>query len=143
MQTVEPLLLDTHIWIWVAENLTARLSTSCIDAIRLARREERLLVSAISVWEVAILDAKGRITLSANCHEWVNLGIKGQNIELVDLSPEIAIDSTRLPEGFHADPADQIIVATARNRNAVLVTADRAILKYSRTKHVRVLDARA
>jgi len=75
---LRPLLLDTHIWIWVAENLTAKLSTSCIDGIRLARRQERLLVSAISVWEVAILDAKGRITLSANCHEWVNLGIKGQ-----------------------------------------------------------------
>jgi PIN domain nuclease of toxin-antitoxin system len=143
MLTNEPLLLDTHVWIWVAENVTAKLSISCAESIRLASRQRRLLVSAISVWEVAILDAKKRISLYTNCLDWVYLGLKGQNIELVDLSPEIAIDSTRLPEGFHADPADRILIATARNRNAILVTADRAILEYSRSKHVRVLDARA
>jgi len=143
MLTNEPLLLDTHVWIWVAENVTAKLSASCAETIRLASRQRRLLVSAISVWEVAILDAKKRISLYTNCLDWVYLGLKGQNIELVDLSPEIAIDSTRLPEGFHADPADRILIATARNRNAILVTADRAILEYSRSKHVRVLDARA
>jgi PIN domain nuclease of toxin-antitoxin system len=143
MLTNEPLLLDTHVWIWVAENVTAKLSTSCAESIRLASRQRRLLVSAISVWEVANLDVKKRISLYTNCLDWVYLGLKGQNIELVDLSPEIAIDSTRLPEGFHADPADRILIATARNRNAILVTADRAILEYSRAKHVRVLDARA
>src|SRR5579859_1109542 len=142
MRIVEQLLLDTHVWIWISENLTARLSISCIEAIRLARREERLLVSAISVWEVANLDAKRRITLSTNFRDWVNLG-RGQNIEFVDLTPEIAIDSTQLRDGFHADPADRILIATARNRNAILVTADRAIIEYSSRKHVRVLDARA
>ena len=142
MLTDEPLLLDTHVWIWVAENVTAKLSTSCIENIRLASRQRRLLVSAISVWEVANLDAKKRISLYTNCLDWVYLGLRGQNIELVELSPEIAIDSTRLPEGFHADPADRILIATARNRNAILVTADRAILEYSRAKHVRAFDAR-
>jgi PIN domain nuclease of toxin-antitoxin system len=141
MLTGEPLLLDTHVWIWVAESLTANLSAFCVDSIRLARQEERLLVSVFSVWEVANLEAKGRISLFTNCRDWVDLGLR-QNIELADLSPEIAIDSTRLPGIFHADPADRILVATARNRNAVLVTADRAILEYSRAKHVRVLDAR-
>lgn len=141
MLTSEPLLLDTHVWIWVAENLTANLSVSCQESIRLARQEGRLLVSVISVWEVANLDAKKRIALFTNCRDWVDLGLR-QNIELVDLSPEIAIDSTRLPDGFHADPADRILVATARNRNAILITADRAILEYSRSKHVRALKAR-
>jgi PIN domain nuclease of toxin-antitoxin system len=141
MLTGEPLLLDTHVWIWVAESLTANLSAFCVDSIRLARQEERLLVSVFSVWEVANLEAKGRISLFTNCRDWVDLGLR-QNIELADLSPEIAIDSTRLPGIFHADPADRILVATARNRNAVLVTADRAILEYSRSKHVRALDAR-
>jgi PIN domain nuclease of toxin-antitoxin system len=141
MLTGEPLLLDTHVWIWVAESLTANLSAFCVDSIRLARQEERLLVSVFSVWEVANLEAKGRISLFTNCRDWVDLGLR-QNIELADLSPEIAIDSTRLPGNFHADPADRILVATARNRNATLVTADREILDYSRSKHVRVLDAR-
>jgi PIN domain nuclease of toxin-antitoxin system len=141
MLTGEPLLLDTHVWIWVAENLSANLSASCQESIRLARQEERLLVSVISVWEVANLDAKKRIALFTNCRDWVDLGLR-QNIELVDLSAEIAIDSTRLPDAFHADAADRILVATARNRNAVLVTADHAILEYSRSKHVRALKAR-
>src|SRR5947209_2491953 len=143
MQTVEPLLLDTHVWIWVAELVPGKLSPACVQKIRAAGLAGQLLISAISVWEVASLDAKKRVLLSEGCHEWVREALRGRGIELVHLTPEIAIDSTRIPEGFHADPADRILIATARNRNAVLVTADRAILKYSRTKHVRVLDARA
>jgi len=143
MQTVEPLLLDTHVWIWVAEPIPGKLSPACVEKIRVAGLAGRLLISAISVWEVASLDAKKRVLLSTGCYEWVREALRGPGIELVDLTPEIAIDSTRLPEGFHADPADRILIATARNRNATLVTADRAILKYSRSKHVRVLDARA
>ena len=88
MLTDEPLLLDTHVWIWVAENVTAKLSTSCAESIRLASRQRRLLVSAISVWEVANLDVKKRISLYTNCLDWVYLGLKGQNIELVELLPE-------------------------------------------------------
>lgn len=143
MQTVELLLLDTHVWIWTAEPIPGKLSPSCVEKIRVAGRAGQLLISAISVWEVAILDAKQRILLSTGCHEWVREALRGPGIEFVDLTPEIAIDSTRLPEGFHADPADRILIATARNRNAVLVTADHAIIKYSHSKHVRVLDARA
>jgi PIN domain nuclease of toxin-antitoxin system len=143
MLTVEPLLLDTHIWFWLAEGTPGKLSPTCLKKIRAASGSGELLISVISVWEVANLDAKKRVLLSLDCHEWVRQALRGPVIELVDLSPEIAIDSTRLPEGFHADPADRILIATARNRNAILVTADRAILEYSRSKHVRVLDARA
>ena|SRR6266853_1272386 len=143
MLTVEPLLLDTHVWFWLAEATSGKLSPTCLHRIRSASGAGGILISAISVWEVANLDAKKRVALSIGCHEWVREALRGPGIELVDLSPEIAIESTRLPEGFHADPADRILIATARNRNAILVTADRAILEYSRSKHVRVLDARA
>jgi PIN domain nuclease of toxin-antitoxin system len=143
MQTVEPLLLDTHVWIWIAELIPGKLSPACVEKIRAAGLAGQLLISAISVWEIATLDAKQRVLLSTGCYEWVREALQGPGIEFVDLTPEIAIDSTRLPEGFHADPADRILIATARNRNAVLVTADRAIIKYSHSKHVRVLDARA
>jgi Uncharacterized protein conserved in bacteria len=143
MQTVEPLLLDTHVWIWTAEPIPGKLSPACIEKIRAAGLAGQLLISAISVWEVAILDAKQRVLLSTGCHEWVREALRGPGIEFVDLTPEIAIDSTRLPDGFHADPADRILIATARNRNAILVTADRAMIEYSHRKHVRVLDARA
>ncbi len=137
------LLLDTHVWFWLAEATPGKLSPSCLEKIRAASLTSDLLISAISVWEVANLDAKKRVLLSLACHDWVREALRGPGIELADLSPEIAIDSTRLPGVFHADPADRILVATARNRNAVLVTADRAIIEYSRARQVRVLDARA
>jgi PIN domain nuclease of toxin-antitoxin system len=143
MLTVEPLLLDTHVWFWLAQATSGKLSQTCLQKIRAASVDGGILISAISVWEVANLDAKKRVALSIGCHDWVREALRGPGIELAELSPEIAIESTRLPEGFHADPADRILIATARNHNATLVTADRAILEYARSKHVRVLDARA
>lgn len=135
------LLLDTHVWIWIAEGIPGKVSRSCLDQIRIASREQRLLVSAISVWEVANLDVKRRISLSENCIAWVYRGLRDYGIELAELSPEIAIDSTRLPNYLHGDPADRILVATARHRNATLVTGDRRILEYARSRHVRAVDA--
>ena len=136
------LLLDTHVWIWIVEGMHEKLSRFWVEEIRAANQKARLLLSVISVWEVAMLEAKGKISLCMNCRQWVHSGLNDYGVELTELSPEIAIDSTRLPCGLHSDPADRIIVATARNRNATLVTADRAILEYSRAKHVRVVDAR-
>jgi PIN domain nuclease of toxin-antitoxin system len=136
------LLLDTHVWIWIVEGMEDKLSSLCIERIRVANQQDRLLLSAISVWEVAILEMKKKISLCMSCQEWVHRGLSDYGVELADLSPEVAIESTRLPGGFHADPADRIIVATARNRNATVVTVDRAILAYSRSKHVRAIDAR-
>src|SRR6266566_3368832 len=135
------LLLDTHAWIWLAEGIPGKLAGSCLDRIRVAGREQRLLVSAISVWEVSMLEVKGRISLSGSCLHWVYRGLGKHGIELAELSPEIAVDSTRLPDNFHADAADRILVATARHRNATLVTADRFILEYSRSGYVRAIDA--
>ena len=88
-----------------------------------------------------MLDARKKVLLSTGCDQWVRTALRGPGIELVELSPEIAIDSTRLPDGFQADPADRILVATARHRNATFVTADRAILKYARSGHVRAADS--
>jgi PIN domain nuclease of toxin-antitoxin system len=90
--------------------------------------------------ESATLEAKERVLLSTGLYEWVRAALGGPGIELVELSPEIAINSTRLPKGMHGDPADRILVATARHRSATLVTADKAILKYSRSGHVRAVD---
>jgi PIN domain nuclease of toxin-antitoxin system len=140
----EPLLLlDTHVWIWTVEGAHEKLSRFWVEEIRAANQQERLLLSVISIWEVANLEAKNRISLSMSCPEWVRRGLDDYGVELAPLSLEIAIESTRLPDGIHSDPADRIIIATARNRNATLVTADRAILEYSRSKHVRALDAHA
>jgi PIN domain nuclease of toxin-antitoxin system len=135
------LLLDTHVWIWIVNEVSGKLSDRCIENVRAASREQRLLISVISVWEVAILESKNRLSLPMGCVEWVRQALGQYGVELAELAPEIAIESTRLPGNFHGDPADRILVATARYRNATLVTADRAILGYSRSRHVRAANA--
>jgi PIN domain nuclease of toxin-antitoxin system len=85
-------------------------------------------VSAISVWEVAKLVEYNRLKLPCPLGDWFDEALNYPGIRLVELSPEIAIESTRLPGEFHRDPADQIIVATARIYDCQLVTSDSKIL---------------
>jgi PIN domain nuclease of toxin-antitoxin system len=135
------LLLDTHVWIWLVEGVAARLSARCISALRQASRDSRIWVSAISVWEVALLESRSRITLSEECPEWVARALSRPGVHFAGLEPSIAIESTRLPEPLHGDPADRILVATARHLDATLVTSDREILSYGSRGHVNVMDA--
>lgn len=134
------LLLDTHVWVWLMEG-NDRLLPDVRDAIQGAVPEQLLNVSAISVWEVAMLEAKGRIVLDMDCNVWVGRALGAPGFSLTALRPEIAVASTRLPGDFHGDPADRIIVATARQDGCTLVTADEAILKYAESGHVHVLPA--
>jgi PIN domain nuclease of toxin-antitoxin system len=138
-----PLVLDTHIWIWLLEGATAELSKVTIELIEATAAVAELAVAAISVWEVAMLEAKGRISLSRSLDEWVKAALTAPGLRVVELSPEIAIDSTRLPGELHADPADRMIVATARAMGASLVTNDRALLEYGKAGFVRVRNARS
>jgi PIN domain nuclease of toxin-antitoxin system len=108
------LVLDTHVWIWIMEGVKTELSAATIRLIERSAADSALAISAISVWEVAMLEKKGRITLSRSIDEWTKAALTAPGIRLVDLSPEIAIESTRLPGEPHGDPADRIIIATAR-----------------------------
>ena len=136
------LVLDTHVWIWVMEGVKAQLSTATIRLIEKAAADAALAVSAISVWEVAMLDRRGRITLSRSIDEWVKAALTAPGLRLADISPEIAIESTRLPGEPPGDPADRIIIATARVLGATLVTRDDEITSYAAGSHVRVRDSR-
>lgn len=136
------ILLDTHVWIWAVEGEAAALGRGAIAAIEEASQEGGLLVSAISVWEVAMLEAKGRITLSRALDDWVQTALQAPGVRLLPLSPEIAVESTRLPGEVHGDPADRILVASARIHGARLATCDRGILQYSEEGPLRVLNAR-
>jgi PIN domain nuclease of toxin-antitoxin system len=137
----QPLLLDTHVWIWIMEGTSAELSPSAIAKIRGSSRTEHLLVSAISVWEVAMLDVKGRITLSMDCSTWVERALAAPGLEFVALSPTIAIQSTRLPGDPPSDPADRMLIATAREMGARLVTRDRRLIDYAARGHLAILNA--
>ena len=127
-----PLLLDTHYWIWFQFGITDQVPQRLRLAIQQASGAGALLLSVISVWELALLEAKGRIELNSSCEDWVRDALATPGLALVPLTPEIAIDSTRLAESFHGDPADRIIMATARRLRARLLTRDRKMLEYAR-----------
>lgn len=134
------LLLDTHIWLWYAEGVTGRLSPATLAAIDRYRIEYRLHVNAISVWEVGMLCAKGKISLSAPVGEWVRRSLSMPGIRLQALDAETALESTQLPSSPHGDPADRFLIAAARIHGLTLVTADKKICAYGKAGHVQVLS---
>ena len=91
---------------------------------------EELLLSAISLWEFSKLLEKERLAISINPEEWILMALEMPKLRLVPLSPAIAYRSTILPKPFHDDPADQILVASAREENAVILTSDERIRSY-------------
>jgi PIN domain nuclease of toxin-antitoxin system len=135
------LLLDTHIWIWYVEGDVDQFGRRIEPPIEAAVQRGDVLVSAISVWEVAQLEATRRIDLSVDVRAWVASALTFPGVKLKGLAPSIAIESTRLPGELHRDPADRILIATARLLGAALVTRDERILDYAKKGHVRVLDA--
>lgn len=127
-------LLDTHTWFWAVENpekIPDRSLAVLKDGASLP-----FGLSAISLWELAKLVAKERIILTIPLEEWMNRALNPQFIRILPISPQVAINSTKLPGIFHNDPADQIIVATCRLENVELITADKAILAYQHVKAV-------
>ena len=132
------LLLDTHVWLWLVGGAEP-LKRPVLSAVEGAARRGRIRVSAISVWEVAMLEAKGRIRLAKDCLAWVREALAAPGTSLVPLTPEIAVESSRLPGEFHGDPADRILVATARLLGATLLTRDERILAYGKGKLVSVM----
>jgi PIN domain nuclease of toxin-antitoxin system len=127
-------LLDTHAWIWWNAN-PAALSPKVLKLIQSGEYEE-LLLSSISVWEFSKLVEKGRLKLAYDGRKWIYDALEMPRLRLVELSPEIAWHSTRLPQPFHDDPADQMIVSTARVENATILTTDGLIRGYSHVKSV-------
>jgi PIN domain nuclease of toxin-antitoxin system len=134
------LLLDTHIWLWLAAG-TGQLSRETRETIAIAASGGQLKVAAISIWEIALLASRNRILLGKPITEWVEQALLAPGLSLEPLSPVIAIESCRLPAGFRSDPADHFIVATARVTVARLMTRDRAILDYAAQGHVTAIAA--
>jgi PIN domain nuclease of toxin-antitoxin system len=133
------LLLDTHIWLWFAEGNATRLPPASVRKLDDARKEDGLLVSAISVWEIGVLHAKGRVQLSAPLRDWVNNALAPTGISLLPLDAETASESTLLPGEPHGDPADRFLIAAARIKGVVLATRDDNIIDYGKAGYVRVL----
>jgi len=126
------IVLDTHIWVWWIHDdpqLTHQ-QKQCLQE----NEEDGLGVSVISCWEVAKLVQYNRLTLPCPIEEWLEQALSYPGIQLLSLTPRIVVESTKLPGTFHRDPADQIIVATARVHDWPLLTADEKIRNYQHVK---------
>jgi PIN domain nuclease of toxin-antitoxin system len=136
----QPLLLDTHVWLWlVAGGL--QLSTEARGAIGMAVGRGVLRISAISLWEVALLASRGRIVLGKPASLWLDDALAEPGPVIEPLTARIAVESCELPQPFHPDLADRMIVATARVTDAKLMTRDRRILDYAARGHLTALPA--
>ena len=122
------ILLDTHVWIWWLLG-SDRLPTREREELdRLASRGA-LRLAAVSLWEAQLLHAKGRLTLSRPFDIWIRDAAAADAIQVVPLDVEVVIALDGLPASFHGDPADRLIVSTARAQKLPLATYDAAIRK--------------
>src|SRR5882757_5381058 len=132
------LLLDTHTAIWLTENQPiASTAVEAIDA--LYQSGGMLLVSPITAWEIGLLVSRNRLTLVARPERWFQRLLAIPGVKLADLSPDILIASSFLPGEPPRDPADRIILATARDLGATLITRDRLLLKYGEDGQVSTI----
>ena len=122
-------VLDTCTWLWMCSE-PKKLSRAAREAIDRERPHDGLVVSIMSAWEIAKLVQNGKLSFSIPCREWIEGAVRSPGVALHPLTPDICVDSTELPAMFHGDPADQLIVATARVLGAPVVTRDRKIRDY-------------
>jgi len=128
------IVLDTHAWVWWLAD-PAKLTTRARRAIdRAARGGDGVVVSSISVWEVAMLVARGRLALTVDVAEWLQRAEAVPGVRFVPVDNAIALRAVRLPGFPHPDPADRMIVSTALGGGASLVTADRRLRAYKPLK---------
>jgi PIN domain nuclease of toxin-antitoxin system len=127
--------LDTHAWIWFISN-PKLLSKKAKKAIDDAMKENGVMISSISVWEVALLAAKNRLKLTLDITDWVAKSKILPFIQFIPVSNAIAIKSINLPQPLHPDPADRIIIASALSAGTPLVTKDKKILDYPAVKTI-------
>jgi PIN domain nuclease of toxin-antitoxin system len=133
------IVLDTHVLVWTLQD-DSKLGPGARTLID-EQIHDAVLIPAISVWEIALLVKKGRLGLNSDMTRWIGQALDLPGVFLAPLEPSISIDSVMLPGEFHNDPADRLIVATARYHEAPLLTMDRAILDYANAGHVQAIDA--
>lgn len=129
------ILLDTHAWLWLLHD-PAQLSEPARTAISEAENKNSIIVSSISVWEIAVKHSLKKLKLPLPISEWFELAKQQPGTNIEPLSPLDAINSANLPGEFHKDPADRILVAIARRYEIPIISRDNKILGYSYVKTI-------
>jgi PIN domain nuclease of toxin-antitoxin system len=129
------ILLDTHVWVWLALD-AKRLSRTAAAAIRKATTSGGISVASISLWELAMLFADGRLRAPGTVESSVRSVVETTGAIVHEISPEIAALATMFPQTYPQDPADRLIGATARSLGLPLVTKDQRMLESSLLKTV-------
>ncbi len=131
------IVVDTHVFVWWANGAPNELSSAAKNQLTKAEKiDGGIVVSAISAWEIAILVTKGRLTLAMDVEDWLSHAAALPGVRFLPVDRHILVQSVRLPEPFHQDPADRIIVSTARGLNLPLLTVDQKIRAYSHVKTI-------
>jgi len=123
------IVLDTHVLVWWAAG-GSQLSRLAREAIEAEVPDGEILISAISAWEVAMLAKAGRLALTMDAGAWLDTVAQVPAVRFVPVDVRISVQSVDLPGEFHKDPADRIIVATARHHSVPVVSADLKIRDY-------------
>jgi PIN domain nuclease of toxin-antitoxin system len=129
------IVLDTHAWVWFVSN-PELLSKKAKRTIERAVVDNNVFISSISAWEVALLTSKKRLLLSMEVADWIKKSEMLPFVNFIPVDNSIAVKSVNLPQPFHSDPADRIIIATAISLGASLITKDERILKYPHVKTI-------
>jgi PIN domain nuclease of toxin-antitoxin system len=135
---IDKLIIDTHVLIWYLEGI--KLSEEQVSVIEDARNKHELYVSAISIWEIALLTKQNRVVLSISFNDWINRLQCIPGLNILDLSTAILIESCNLINYEHKDPADRMIIASSRDINAHLMTFDQKILDYAKLGYLKIVD---
>jgi PIN domain nuclease of toxin-antitoxin system len=129
------ILLDTHVWIWSMVG-SSILKKSFHLTFEKALKLQNILISPMSIWEIGMLVEKKRIEIEMDVLDWVEQALDIPGINLIPITPKIAIHSTRLMDKMHGDPVDRLLIATAFEKNAVFVTCDKKILRYAKGREI-------
>lgn len=133
-------LLDTHVVCWAVLE-AERLSMPVKSILENLTPQDQLAVADITLWEIAMLICKQRLIINIPLQQWIEQCIINLKLQIIPLSAEIVADSVQLPNNFHSDPADQLIVATARCIKATLLTRDQKILDWAKSGFLHTLAA--
>ncbi len=136
----EKILLDTHILIWSLIS-PDQLSKETKEIISKAQENDMLYIADITLWEIAMLIKKNRISIFMPLRDFLSSITNIDGLNVVSISASLAADSVTLPDNFDGDPADSLIIAATREIAGTLLTRDQRILSYSKQGHIKTLES--